>query len=281
MFFSHRRRIFLNAALTLVMLVAWRLLAAPNSPSELQQRLLAHAEAIVTVKFVLVIEMDGAADSEIEGEVSCLVIAADGLAVCSNSELGGFVPLVGRLMGRGGSLSARPTKLEVLLAEWGAGLPAKVLSRDSDRDLLWLQIELGEHLLPYLDLADTVELSLGETFFTVRRLGAFFGRQLLLSEGRVGAKVEQPRQLWVPAVPLNAGYGVPVFNAAGKLAGITVLQLPDAGSAGAGLMEAYPAFLTGSTKLQDMASGLLLSAAELGRATRLVRELQAAEEEEE
>lgn len=265
--------VLLTAALAISAVTA----AAASEPHEL---LLQRAQALVTVKFVLVIEMEGASNREIEGETSCLVIAEDGLAVCSNAELGGFASLVGRLMGRGGALTAQPTKLEVEVDE-GDNLSAKVVTRDSDRDLVWLQIELGERELPFIGLDSGVELAVGEAFYTVRRLGAFFGRAPLIGEGKVGAVVERPRRLRVPAVPLNVGYGVPVFDAAGDLAGITVLQLPGADEDTAGLIDGYPSFLTGSTKLQDMASGLILSAAELQRATRLARELQKAEAEAE
>lgn len=259
---------------------------APPAPADAgsHDRILARADALVTVKFVLNVKMEGAgADREFDGEITCLVIDADGLVLCSNTELGGYVGLMSQLMGGGAgfTMSAAPKEMEVLIGDASEGLEAALVARDSDRDLAWVRIEeeLPERPLDHLDLGRSAELSPGEKFYRLRRMDKFFGRAPLVEEGVVGAVIDRPRKLLVPSVPAAGGFGLPVFTAAGELVGVTVLQMPGAGE-GAELMQGSLPFLSSTAKLQDMIGGLILPAAEVVKATRLAREVAAEGEEE-
>ena len=69
-------------------------------------RLLAEkAAALATVKFVLKVKMGAGGDREIEGETTCPLIDAEGLVLCFNTELGGYVSLMSRMMGHGGGFN--------------------------------------------------------------------------------------------------------------------------------------------------------------------------------
>lgn len=261
------------------------LAAGDTSPGETSngpyQTLLAKADALVTVKFVLQVKMNGG-DSEVDGEITCQLIDPRGLVLCSNTELGGFVTLMSRAMGRGGgNMSAAPTEIEVVLPGSTAGVKGRLLTRDSDRDLAWIRADEppGDTPLPYLDFRHSAELGVGETFYNLRRLHKFFGSLPVVSEGTVGAVTRKPRRLLVPARPSSPGFGVPVFTADGRLVGVTVLQLPGAEDDPASLFGNPMSMLGTSVSLQDMIGGLVLPASEVVQATELALEVFEGEEE--
>ncbi len=251
------------------------------------------ANVLVTVKFVLKVKMAGAgADREIEGETACLLIDEQGLVLCSNTELGGYIGLMSQMMGRGGGfdVTAAPREIEVVPNDGGEGLDGRLVARDSERDLAWVQIEEeverlgtvaadGGRRVAFLDLSDRAELGAGDRFYRLRRMDKFFGSVPVVTEGVVAAVIEKPRRLLVPSEPANGGFGLPVFSAGGRLVGITVIQMPAAEDQFGGMLSSGLSFLSSAAKLQDMVGGLILPAAEVARATRLAREVAAEEEE--
>ncbi len=243
------------------------------------------AEAIVTVSFVLRIKIEGGGDREIESEADCLMVGADGLVLCSNTELGGYVSMLGRMIG-GGRLSASGSAAEIMVSydDDTEGTPARLLTRDTERDLAWVRLEPeeGETLPagPFLDLsADPAILAPGDTFYAIRRMHRFFDRVPVVVEGAIGAVTTQPRHLMVPALPLEIGFGLPVFDRQGAFAGITVMQTPTAEEAQS-LMANPMSFLGSAAKAGDMVGGLILSAGEIAKATALAREIIAADDAE-
>ncbi len=241
------------------------------------------ADVLVTVKFVLNVKMPGAgADREIEGETTCLSIDAEGLVLCSNTELGGYVGLMSQMMGRGGGfdVTAAPRKIEVMPDDGGEGLDARLVARDSERDLAWVRIEKveGGRQPVFLDLSDHVEIGAGDLYYRLRRMDKFFGSAPVVTEGVVAAVIDKPRRLLVPSEPASGGFGLPVFTASGRLVGITVIQMPAAEDQASAMLSGSLPFLSSAAKLQDMVGGLILPAAEVAKATRLAREVAAEEE---
>ncbi len=288
-------------ACAVALLVATLLLSTPPtfaSPDDSPHRLIAQrADVLVTVKFVLKVKMAGAgADREIEGETACLLIDDQGMVVCSNTELGGYVGLMSQLMGRGSGfdVTAAPREIEVIPSDGGEGLDARLVARDSERDLAWVQVEEGvdklgsvtpeaaeggKRNIAFLDLDDRAELTAGDRFYRLRRMDKFFGSVPVVTEGVVAAVIEKPRRLLVPSEPASGGFGLPVFTAEGRLVGITVIQMPAAEDQIGGMLSAGLSFLSSAAKLQDMVGGLILPAAEVAKATRLAREVAAEDEE--
>ncbi len=268
----------------LTLLIAPIVLAAPDRAASPYRRIAERADVLVTVEFVLKVKMAGAGgDREVEGETICPLIDAGGLVLCSNTELGGYVALMSQMVGRGGfDVTAAPRKIKVILEDGGEGLDGRLIARDSERDLAWVQIEGDAESLkrPFLDLSSAAELGVGDRFFRLRRLDDFFGSKPVVTEGVVAAVVDKPRRLLVPSDVTSGGFGLPVFDAAGALVGITVIQLPAAeDQLGSGLA-AGMSFLSSAAKLQDMVGGLILPAADVAKATHLARELAAEDEEE-
>lgn len=275
------RRLTFAATLCAVSLVTAQ--PSPTAAANPHQRLLAKTEALVSVKFVLKVKMGGGADSEFEGEITCQLIDPDGLVLCSNTELGGYINLVSRAMGRapGQNLSAVPSDIRVLVGDETEGREASLLARDSDRDLAWVRIEDrgDDPPLPYFDFTRSAVLEIGDKFYSLRRMDKFFGSVAIVTEGTVGAVTRKPRELLVPSPTLDSGFGVPVFTAEGELVGVTVLQMPGFEDDGEELFSHPISLLGESVKLQDMVGGVILPAAEVVKATQLAREIFAAEEE--
>lgn len=253
--------------------------ALGETPENPYRDLLPHAEALVTVKYVLEAKVPGMGNQEMENEVTCLMIAADGLILCSNAAMGGTMGLLARMMVGGGGVSLVPKQIEVLLGEASEGAKATVVARDTERDLSWLSLDEPPESVPrFLDFSDHASLEPGDTFYRLRRLDEFFGRAPAVEAGIISAVVDKPRRLLVPEISSASGaFGLPVFDDRGQLVGITVLQLPGEETRGS-MFDASMGSI--GNKMQDMAGGLVLPASEVVRATQLARESMAADEDE-
>jgi hypothetical protein len=236
-------------------------------------RLTDKAKALVGVRFVLKVATSGA-ERELDGETVCLLVGADGLLLCSNNEMGGYVGLLTQIMNRGQmpAVVFTPKEIRVLLGNDSKGLPAKLIARDSDRDLAWLRLDAvppGLALQP-VDLEDQREAEVGEPLYRLRRLDRFFGSVPLVESGVVGALVAHPRKLLI-AADLDGGHlGMPIFGADGKLLGMTVVQVPG----GEGEQIEFGHGMPGqSSKFDDMIGSVILPAGELLKATRLAVEI--------
>lgn len=264
------------SALLLGSLAVSAFAAAPPSSSRAASphvALTAEAPALVSVRFVLKVATSGA-ERELDGETTCIVIGVDGLLLCSNNEMGGYVQLLTQMMNRGPmpAVVATPKELRVLLGNDSKGLPAKVIARDSDRDLAWLRLDAvpaGLELHP-IDLENQREAVLGEPLYRLRRLDRFFGSVPLVESGVVGALADHPRKLLI-AADLDGGYlGMPIFGGDGKLLGLTVVQMP--GEEG-GQLDFGHGLPGQSSKFDDMVGSVILPASELLKATRLALEI--------
>ena len=180
-----------------------------------------HAPTIVTIKFVLKISVGGMGEQENETETFGVMVDSKGLVMVSNTTLGGFGGMMRRF--RGTEVSIKPTNIKVLVGDDTVGVDAKLIARDTELDLAWVRIEKpSDKGYAALDLKVGAELKLGEKFFVVSREGKFFDRVASVQEGRVAAVAKKPRHLFLPGSEL----GMPVFNSAGKIVGISVLQMP-------------------------------------------------------
>ncbi|MEM1204551.1 MAG: serine protease [Acidobacteriota bacterium] len=258
----------------LVVGLIWTSAASANPFRDLQAR----AEAVVTVRFVLKVQMPGV-DREVDNEVACLVIGADGLVLCSQTDLGGYIGIMARIVGRAEQpISSQPREVKVLLGDdRNGGLAARLVAQDRDRDLAWLLIDEPPENLPHVDLNEVADLSVGDRAYQLRRLDDYFGREPVVSEMVIGAVTDKPRRLLVPSRPLEGYLGSPVFTADGKLVGLTVVQVPSEGE-GAPMMSSARTLPGQASKLDDMIGGVILPAADIVRATALAREMHAADE---
>jgi hypothetical protein len=227
--------------------------------------------ALVTVKHILKVEGGGESQEE-ETEMTALMIEPTGLVLCANSILLGQAGLMARFQPEAG-ISVTPTDVKVLIGDDTEGVKARVLSRDTDLDLAWIQIdEPAAAPYTFVDLNNAASGDLGQSLLTASRLGKFFDRALILEEGRVLGKTTKPRELFIasgistqPGSPGNRA-GMPVFAADGKVLGIAVLQLPAAEDlqSGGGDGSEYKGY-----------DRMVLPAAEILKATQRTKELAA------
>ncbi len=241
-----------------------------------------HGEAIVTLKLVMKMSFGGrgaGGDQEVESEVTGVMIDSAGLVLCSNTQLGGIGGMMSGMLGRsipGFSISSDVVNVKLLYGPDDQEFEAKVIARDPDLDLAWIQVDANDHPFPSVDLSQAADVSLGMHLFGVKRMGKHFDRCAVVFLTIVSGEATKPRKLWIPEV-LVGGFGLPVFDAGGKVAGIVVLQFPDASeNAGAG---GNPFAMLGSMfSMQDSYRGMILPAADVASATARARKAQPAKQ---
>jgi len=177
-----------------------------------------YADALVVVRYVQKIEMDGE-ESEDDEEAVGVMIDPGGLVVCSSTGLGSFTM-------EGLTMSA--TNCKVLIGEDTEGLPATLVARDKELDLAWVRINKpGGRAFKAIDPSRHVAVQAGQRLLTLSRLGKYFDRAPEVLEGRISAVLAKPRELLAPGGLVGA-MGDPVFMPNGTFVGIFVMQIPDA-----------------------------------------------------
>lgn len=166
------------------------------------------ADALVVLKFVL-----KAGEQEIDAECAAVMIEPTGLAICSS-------------VGVGGSRGT-PTALKVLVGDDDNGVEAKLLARDSELDLAWVQVK-SPPTKPYVfvDLTKSAVPVLGDTLVSLRRMVKYFDRAPALNMGHMVGTTRKPRDLYVPG-GMAVDPGGPIFASDGRVVGFVVLQVPD------------------------------------------------------
>jgi S1-C subfamily serine protease len=263
-----RRRLRLAVALA-----ALPALPAAAQPADLAKILAERAPAVVTVQLVVQVKMGGQMGSalgekqEFQTEASCVAIDPKGLVLCSNTVLSGYMPIIQRAIPRKVEMTAVPTQIKVFVADDPKPLEAKLLVRDSDLDLAWLQVKVPEgRTFAYVDLARSATPKVGDPFVAIRRLDKYFDRTATVFEGKIGGTIKKPRTLYVPTAATEAALGLPVLTPAGEALGILVFQLPDQaeGSDAGGIFSR----IGESARLQDLGRGFILPAADVVKATK-------------
>jgi len=243
--------------------------ARAQAPADYQKVLQDKSPAFVTIKFVLKMKMGGMGESETETEITGAMIDPKGVILCSNTQLGGIAGFM-RSMGR--EVSATPTDIKVLIGEDTEGLAAKVMARDTELDLAWVQIkEPGEKKFACVDLKDGADGKVGQPVVSVRRMAKYFDRVTVIGESRVAGVTKKPRRLYVPTLPLTSNLGLPVFTPEGKVLGVAVLQMPSDEDE----EDSPAAMFSRMSSLQEMMSGMILPAADVIEATQRARQTAA------
>ena len=160
-----------------------------------------------------------------------------------------------------GGMSATPGEFKVLIGDDPEGYEARLLARDADLELAWLQIKTPGKQLPALDLSARPQPQVGDRLLSLQRTPRYLGRAPVVSENALGGAATRPRPLLLLA-GLALAPGVPVFSNAGVLVGVTIAQRADEGE---------------RASIGQRVPTLVLPVAELAAATRRALEPQASE----
>lgn len=274
-----------TACLAVVLLMAGAANALADDAAEMKSILESKAGSIVALKTVIQMRISGrgtGGEQESESEVAGVMISPDGLVVCSNMMLSGPVGMVRRMLGanmQGMNISSDVKSVKVVLGADDEELDAKILARDEDLDLAWIQIETPEKTFEAVDPAKGVEVNLGARLIGVRRMGKMFDRTPVTALATIVGQTERPRKLLVPQEELLSIVGLPVFNRGGEFVGLVVTQLPEPGEGGAG---GNPlSALSSMASMQEGMTGLILPAADVLRATERAKAGEGEKAEEE
>jgi len=175
--------------------------------------------ALVTVKFVK--KMEGASGEGLDSEINGVMIEPSGLILVANWWMGGFEARRGR--------AVSPTDIKILIGDDSEGLKAKILARDRELDLCWIQIDDDKakgKTFRAVEFSTAPAPAVGEKIYTVQRLGKFFDHALSVEEDRVGGVTRKPRTLLIPSGS-SGSIGQMLLNADGKAVGFNIVQAPD------------------------------------------------------
>lgn len=243
--------------------------ARADEGGDYQKLLDSHQNAFVTIKFVLKMKMGGmfgGGDNESEQEVTGVMIDPKGTVLCSNTSLGGIAGMIGRMSSMFGDMQATPTDIKVLIGDDTDGVEAELMARDSELDLAWVQIKKPADK-PYaaIDMSKSLKPKLGGKILAINKLGKYYGRAATVSAGRIAGMCKKPRELFIPSGGSNMG--LPVFAEGGEIIGIAVMQMPEADGS-----DNPMAMMSMLGDLQSAASGFILPAEEVVKATARARE---------
>ena len=219
--------------------------------------------ALVTIKFILKGEEgDGGMGGDSEQEASGVVIDGSGLILVSNLEMGGN-PFSG-MMGMGAG--PQPQEIKVLAGDDTQGVDAKLIARDSELHLAWVRVDKApEKPFAAIDLNASAAAAQGDELFIVSRMGKFFDRAVTVNNFRVSGTTTKPRKAMLGGQILMTSMGLPVYNADGKIIGISSIILPNQdemeGMAGGGMRG-----------MQEMIAGAIIPAADIVEATKTALE---------
>jgi len=198
--------------------------------------------AVVTVQLAMKTQLSfggrGESGSENRSEATATVIRPDGLTVTSLSSVDPSVMFnrFSSLMGDAGErfrMESEITDLKILLPD-GTDLPAEIVLRDRDLDLVFLRPkDPPSQPMPCVDLEKAATADVLDPVITITRLGRAAGRAHAASFERIAAVVRRPRLFYVPDDTITTTtLGSPAFAMDGRVLGLCVMRT-SAGAPGA------------------------------------------------
>ena len=197
------------------------------------------ADSVVQVEMVVVFTVvrgDSAQPpSEVKAEINGTVIGPDGLTVLS---LGSIDPRV-RIPPRRGQSIEEPEYKEVKLRlADGAEIPAKVVLKDEDLDLAFVAPDadaIKGREFTFADLDDPATPEVLGTYYDLARAPKNQQRVPAISLVTIAGIIEKPRQFLLMS---DYSPGCPVFDAEGRLLGVSLRYIEAGRSTGFVLLPA-------------------------------------------
>jgi hypothetical protein len=213
--------------------------------------------SVVTVKYTVKV-----GEQSQEQEVPGVVIDSKGLVLLSNMMMGGFMLRF--------NPSTEFDQIKVITPEDPEGVEAKVIARDSELDLAWVQVKEPKKDYQFIDFSKGATPEPGDQLLGLMRMGKFFDRSPVVSVAHMLGVTKKPRHLYVADSEMP---GTAVFSMDGKPVGVSVLQIPSEEDMEGGGMD--------QAMRDPFAQRMILPASEIIAATVKAREAAAAAPAEE
>ncbi|MGH7944985.1 MAG: S1 family peptidase [Opitutaceae bacterium] len=226
----------LAAAALLAATGSWSMAAAPDAQAEAGRALVKrYADAIVSVEMVvtLKVKMGNREEQPREQriEVNGTVISPGGLTVTTLGQVDPQATLEALRAGAGGGargpeiVGSEFKEVKLRLAN-GTEVPARFVLKDADLDLAFMAPEAtpenSARKFPYVKLDEFTDGALLGDFFYVGRAAKVQQRVPLVRTTEIIGVVEKPRRLYLLTEQAAQWMGTPVFNAEGRVLGITL-----------------------------------------------------------
>lgn len=182
------------------------------------------------VQFTVVVKIGGGAVGEeqnAEQEAKGVVIDPSGLIVTTNYAIDPASVFAN--MGGGDAMSKITSKVVSvrILTPEGDEIPAKVVLRDTDRNLAFLRpLTPPRTPLPFIDLKSGGKAQIGDVIFIYGRMGKSGNRGAEVNYSRVTGIVERPRlQYVIQPLPGSSDFGAMAFNEQGLPLGLLSFRM--------------------------------------------------------
>lgn len=198
------------------------------------------------VQFNVVVKIGGSGEERnIKREVKGVVIDATGLIVTTNWAIDPTSVLAN--MGGGEAMSKITSKVvsvQILTPE-GDEIPAKVVLRDTDRNLAFLRpLTPPAAPMPFINLKSAGKAQIGDAIYIFGRMGKSGNRGAEVSYTRISGIVERPRLQYVlQSLSDGNDFGAMAFNEQGEPLGLLSFRVAAGASGGSSdaLMVVVPA----------------------------------------
>tara|TARA_R110002020_G_scaffold21373_47_gene72488 strand:- start:527 stop:1306 length:780 start_codon:yes stop_codon:yes gene_type:complete len=158
-----------------------------------------HADAVVTVKFVMSVTNSGN-EQRVEDRTQAVLVSADGLLLVPERTIS--LDFSSFQEGSQGAPVAKSSDFRVRLAGSDEWRPADLVTRDSALGLAWLRLREPEGELPFVDLSSGTPAKPGMAFFSVLRTSDEYGGVAVFRPGLVLGETHTPTfRLLVDGVP--------------------------------------------------------------------------------
>ncbi len=158
-----------------------------------------HADAVVTVKFVMSVTNSGN-EQRVEDRTQAVLVSADGLLLVPERTIS--LDFSSFQEGSEGAPVAKSSDFRVRLAGSDEWQPADLVTRDSALGLAWLRLRDPEGALPFIDLSQGAPAEPGMVFFSVLRTSDEYGGVAVFRPGMVLGETHTPTfRLLVDGVP--------------------------------------------------------------------------------
>lgn len=160
-----------------------------------------HADAIVTVKFVMSVTNSGN-EQRIEDRTQAVLVSEDGLLLVPERTISLDLGTLGNRTPGQASPVAKSSDFRVRLAGSEEWLPADLVTRDGELGLAWLRVRDPAGKLPFVDLSQGTKAEPGMAFFSVLRTSDEWGGVPVFRPGLVLGETHTPTfRLLVDGVP--------------------------------------------------------------------------------